>query len=271
MLNRDEIFNLKSKADVNKSAIHSDIINDDIKHYNSMGNHSYKSSYQPGSVDLHVGDIFQPNKKDKESNKVKKRLNIKPGETILVKTLEEIDLPLNIGGICFAPARLSLKGILIVNIGHIDPGYSGKLHFTIVNLGKDSFTIEKGNMLATMLLFEYNKIEDYMGMSEQQSVDDILPQLSKSFMNFEKTIDIKIRNAAFIKPVLITVFGFVVTVSLSLIISQTFQHFSYKNQVDQNHQLIKEQQVEINSLKKELKKLEKKLAGLESTIDSNAQ
>lgn len=58
---------------------------------------------------------------------------------------------------CSAPARLPLNGMLIVNIGYIAPGYVGKLHFTVINLGKENLTLRKGDIITALLLFKLSK------------------------------------------------------------------------------------------------------------------
>ena len=42
------------------------------------------------------------------------------------------------------------RGILITNVGYIDPGYSGKLRYAIINMGNAQFTLRKGDFLGSV-------------------------------------------------------------------------------------------------------------------------
>jgi hypothetical protein len=64
-------------------------------------------------------------------------------------------LPASLGGIVFPPSKLSSSGILVSNIGHIDPGFSGHLRFTLINMGGRDFPLERGTVaVGTLLLFK---------------------------------------------------------------------------------------------------------------------
>ena len=49
------------------------------------------------------------------------------------------------------------RGILITNVGYIDPGYSGKLRYAIINMGNAQFTLRKGDFLVKVLFFSLNQ------------------------------------------------------------------------------------------------------------------
>ena len=77
------------------------------------------------------------------------------GQTAVISTLETIDFPDNIAGIGFPPSHLSIRGLLITNPGHVDPGYKGKMTFTVINMAKDPIALIPEKMeIVTLLLFE---------------------------------------------------------------------------------------------------------------------
>lgn len=127
---------------------------------------TYENPFQQCSVDLHVGNIYVPETKPNEAGSAQNPKTdehvLETGHTIMIRTKERITLPDNIGGICFSPSRLALKAILITNMGHVDPGYSGHLHFTAINMGRQPYTFRANDAICTMLLFKLSgKVQPY--------------------------------------------------------------------------------------------------------------
>ncbi|MBP4043949.1 dCTP deaminase domain-containing protein [Chromobacterium violaceum] len=174
-----------------------------IKNY-SHAPYSKTDPFQQCSLDLHVGAIYLPETKDSEKGGIITPLTdehtLNTGETILIQTKEKITLPINIGAICFAPSRIALKGVIITNMGHVDPGYSGHLHFTAINMGNSAYNVRVGtDIVCTMLLFRINPTAPAYGDEHSETVDTIngqkkipgavyysLPKLARDFANFEK-------------------------------------------------------------------------------------
>ncbi len=122
---------------------------------------AYASPIQPSSIDLHAGKIFIPEKvagKSGSHGNGADAYTIKQGESVIVSTYEQLNLPNNISGIVFPPSGvLSSKAILVSNIGHIDPGFKGCLRFTLINMGSEPFSIcSEKVIVGTLLLFEVN-------------------------------------------------------------------------------------------------------------------
>jgi len=121
------------------------------------------SPVQASSVDLHIGKIFVPEKKDssffsrEKEFKPKTRHVLMAGHTTVVCTKEEINFPDNIAGIGFPLSRNSSQGILMTNPGHIDPGYQGPLRFTLINMSREEFPLRAGDKIVTLILFELNR------------------------------------------------------------------------------------------------------------------
>jgi deoxycytidine triphosphate deaminase len=115
------------------------------------------SPIQACSIDLTVGDIFLPGSKREESGGESAplaRYNLRPGQTAIVTTREEIHLSSNLAAIGFPPSRVSFKGILMTNPGHVDPGYVGRLRFTLINMGSQQYPLERGVPIVTLLVVE---------------------------------------------------------------------------------------------------------------------
>jgi len=183
---------------------------------------SKNSPVQPSSIDLHIGSIFLPGaKKDEsggESNPVTEHI-LNHGHTAVATTLEEFKLPGNIAGIGFPPSSVSSKGILMTNPGHIDPGYAGRMHFTIINMGKKEYSLRKGDAIVTVLLIELSGLAhmDWLQRRDKKaaepSIQETIDLLSADFMDVDnratkiseeavKRADLRIKKFSVLVPIL---------------------------------------------------------------------
>jgi deoxycytidine triphosphate deaminase len=130
------------------------------------------SQVQPSSLDLRVGLILLPPEKEFDLGKPRSMYPpwtkgdwIAPGMTVVVETFEEISLDSSIAAFGFPPAHLARNAILMTNPGHIDPGYSGKLSFTLINMGRHKVAINQGDPILTLLIFKFDTAvqADYAG------------------------------------------------------------------------------------------------------------
>ncbi len=116
------------------------------------------SMVQACSVDLHIGNIYLPGKNHDDTGGVddpKSDHVLQTGETAMISTQETVNLPENVAGIGFPPSKdVSSRGLLMTNPGHVDPGYQGPLRFTVINMGREGFPLERGKCIVTLLLFE---------------------------------------------------------------------------------------------------------------------
>ena len=121
-----------------------------------------ESAIQASSVDLSVGEIFRPSRKNwwnaftDEAGQAHSEVILAQGETVTIRTREKLHMPNDIAGIAFPPARVSTKGLLMTNTGHVDAGYAGYLHMTVINMGKKPQPIRRGDRLVSLLLFKMN-------------------------------------------------------------------------------------------------------------------
>jgi dCTP deaminase len=113
------------------------------------------SKIQASSLDLTIGEIYIPGTgSDDPGGANSPRLagiTLDIGQTAMIKTKEVLHLPPDLAGIGFPPASLSRRGLLIINPGHIDPGYRGPLHLTVINMSKVQFPLTPGQGILTIL------------------------------------------------------------------------------------------------------------------------
>ncbi len=97
-------------------------------------------SIQAASYDLRAG-TFYISHQELKGNGQRSSVIVKPGEMITIHTVEEFDLPNDIGAYVFPMNRLSSKGFLVINPGHIDPGFKGPVTVVALNINKNPITI----------------------------------------------------------------------------------------------------------------------------------
>jgi deoxycytidine triphosphate deaminase len=154
------------------------------------------SAIQPSSIDLHIGQIFLPEKREGKPGSETKPLlkyTLKSGHTAVVITKEFFSLPDDFAGIGFPPDSVSSQGILMTNPGHIDPGYKGSLRFTLINMGREPFSLKAGDAIVTVLLFELEApvksgyAARHPGqISGVKGIQDTLNNLSADFVDVER-------------------------------------------------------------------------------------
>jgi dCTP deaminase len=117
------------------------------------------SVVQPASVDLHVGKIYRPGGQgDSLGNPVGlDSWILESGQTAVIRTRESVQLSREHAGIGFPPSRVSVNGILMANPGHLDPGYRGPLHLTVINMARDPYQFRAGDLIVTLLIFKIAK------------------------------------------------------------------------------------------------------------------
>lgn len=77
----------------------------------------------------------------------KEIFTIKPGEFVLVKTIESVNLPKDIAGHLYARSTLFRSG-LFLSLTQVAPGYEGELTMGLTNVGPSIMEIELGARIA---------------------------------------------------------------------------------------------------------------------------
>jgi dUTP pyrophosphatase len=84
-----------------------------------------------------------------------------PGEPRLVRTGLAIELPAGYEAQIRPRSGLALKhAITMPNTpATIDPGYRGEIRVILLNLGREDYTVEKGDRIAQMVIAKYEPVE----------------------------------------------------------------------------------------------------------------
>lgn len=180
------------------------------------------SPVQPSSIDMHIGKIFvpevDPDRRGGINNPKTDYHTLHSGETAFVETAEKLVVPPDIAGLGFPPASTAVKGILMTNPGHIDPGFKGNLTFTLINMGKESFTIRRGDILFTTLWVKLScDVEkDYStrtGALVTGAKEENIDVLSKDFLDVDNRAERKAKRYAISSIALATIIAATISAS----------------------------------------------------------
>ena len=117
--------------------------------------------------DLTVGTILN-HKGEEHSREIGKPFRLPPGGIAEVISAETISLPSNISVFAHLKTTLVDMGKFSMNVGIIDPGWSGPISSTILNLsGRDEVTIDFGEEFLRLAFFEHEVSSKY----EEKSVE----------------------------------------------------------------------------------------------------
>ncbi|WP_454643636.1 dCTP deaminase [Bradyrhizobium liaoningense] len=184
----------------------------------------WDSKIQPASLDLTIGRILLPTASEDDKVREEPSISLGQGETVVVETHEYLNMPRTAAAIGFPPATVSRNGLLMTNPGHIDPGFHGRLQFTVINLGRQPIELASGSPICTLLIFSiptpdhsYDQLDNTEKPSPPSQIA-LLGRLSKDFLNFgdriKETANTEVKKAQITIPiitgivaVLLTVFG----------------------------------------------------------------
>lgn len=123
-----------------------------IKSNTLLDNYEIKN-IKSASYDLRIGTIYKDSKIYSEDNTNSEHpITVKPSEIISLLTLETVKIPLDSTGTVFAINSMSSRGFLILNPGHIDPGYIGPITICAINLSKESIYLYLGQSIFTLII-----------------------------------------------------------------------------------------------------------------------
>ncbi len=120
-----------------------------------------KDQLQPAAYNLRIGHIITSREYvhwDGErgrdlQGRTRDALQLKPGETATLATLEELELPAHVNGLIVPRDGYAKKGLLTLNAGHVDPGHEGFVTAQVVNLTDRPFSLHLEEAYFSIVLF----------------------------------------------------------------------------------------------------------------------
>ncbi len=111
-----------------------------------------KGNVKGCSYDLTIGTIFSEGRIiNANSPEAKAPHIVPPGGVISILTREQINLPTDIMATAFPINTMSSKGFMVLNPGHVDPGFRGALSVKAVNLRKTGLPLQLGTPVFTVI------------------------------------------------------------------------------------------------------------------------
>lgn len=131
----------------------------------------------PIAIDLRLGDeVFISTKEVPfnlgNSSEPNEFASIKPGEFALLTTYEKLNLPDDILGLISMKFSLKLKGLINVSGFHVDPGYSGRIIYSVYNAGPTPIVVRRKEKVFTILLSRINT-RSYRKEATFQNIDHL--------------------------------------------------------------------------------------------------
>jgi dCTP deaminase len=127
---------------------------------------------QPASIDLRISDEILIARgeeiyfgKEPEYEKIQSNELILPPMThVLVRTMERVELPNDVGGITKLRSSLSRIGVMFNNAGWVDPGFKGTLTLSVFNSNNIPVKIKSGTRFFQLVLLRLDsESEGYSG------------------------------------------------------------------------------------------------------------
>lgn len=148
-----------------------------------------KENYTESSYNLRIGKIIT------HEGKILDSIDLAPQGLITVISEEELHIPNSVLGIATVKNGLSQKGVLALNIGLIDSGWTGPINSTIINFGKGTYTLSRGDVFLRITVNKYNKLpsdllEPITYKPEQylrKTITDIRAYLGEKFLSLDQT------------------------------------------------------------------------------------
>jgi dCTP deaminase len=220
-----------------------------------------QSPVRGASLDLKIGRIFLPGVADGKlggSDRGRRWVTLGSGETAVVRTAETLRLPGDIAAIGFPPSTaVSLAGLLTTNPGHVDPGYWGPLHLTVINMGKESFSLVEGDRIMRLMLFRLSAYEPASAAVTTSPInEELLAKLSPDFLNVSSRVDGSIEKAGWriqSRNALIPVATGIISAILGGVAAFALNYYSG-----------------VQQMKVDIATLQTKVGGLGSTLDLHA-
>ena len=140
------------------------------------------------AINLRIGDIFMPGAEPEKlgsANRPRESYPLAEGHTALIRTAESFLLDDEHAAIVFPASAVSMQGLLMTNPGLVDPGYCGPLHVTVINMGREVYSLKRGDRLLRGIVFklENSVAAPYATPNKSPVTEELLQKLSPDFLS----------------------------------------------------------------------------------------
>jgi len=127
------------------------VLNDDAIKQLKLLQNTRPNFYRGSSYDLTIKSIITSDGTAVDEHA------LAPQGVVKVVSAEIVDLPSNVIGYVHVKTQLCNIGVLTLNIGIVDPGFSGPLQSTIINFGKNKYRLYEGEVFGRITFHELAK------------------------------------------------------------------------------------------------------------------
>ena len=190
---------------------------------------NFISDFEPNNIkhcayELNLGDevFITDSTRTKRKIKSHEQIEIPPGQFALLITKEVINIPTKYIGFISIKYSYKIKGLINISGFHVDPGFNGKLKFSVYNAGSRSIILDCGKPLFLLWLstLDVETQNAYDGEHKNQlsinskDVSEIQGEVT-SPANLKKEIDSLKRKFKTLKGILYLIVASLITLLLS--------------------------------------------------------
>lgn len=149
-------------------------------------------SYRSSTYDVRIGRfLIRKGRGFEESESI---FVLEPQSVVEVISIEQLSIPPDVTAIAHVKTSLCDVGILALNIGVIDPHWTGRVSTTLVNFSRQEFTLHKGDVFLRLTFLRSNPTERSTALSipsEETYLKrkrDKVRRFSDTFLNLEESL-----------------------------------------------------------------------------------
>lgn len=190
---------------------------------------SENSGVRWACYDFRIGHVIGKNKGVVTDQK--ESIILRPGEMVTLLSREWVHLPNNITGLVIPRNKQAQRGILILNAGHVDPGYHGQVMAQVVNLSDQDRSIQLDDCTQSVfaIVFSYLHSPAILEPRPRQG-DKRVTELHAAALEQAETLVIAesvmrqkfVAQDAFTRLVYLNAFGFLALVGILVGVSTAF-------------------------------------------------
>lgn len=130
-----------------------------------------KANIKNAAYELSLGNqVFQTDAKPRAVKMLNQseKISISPGQFALLLTEETVKVPQDKIAFISIKAGIKFKGLVNVSGFHVDPGFEGKLLFSVYNAGPAVIILSRGERYFPIWFADISQTDDYKGKHENQ-------------------------------------------------------------------------------------------------------
>lgn len=150
-----------------------------------------RKNLKNATYDLTVGEIIPIGSQSVMARREKppKSYFMAPREMLFVMSKEEFHLPKTVTGVATLRTTFTKKGLVALNVGVVDAGFSGPISTSLINFSDRPVEISLNEKFFRVLFFEHGDISEY-GPSRDESIhkSEYIQELEqKAYGDFSRT------------------------------------------------------------------------------------